>query len=71
MDLDIWNYSPEAEIAARLTDCRKRVVDVSSKRPFEGERKNGTIDVQWICTAHLTVITRRLGMKRNLSADNY
>lgn len=46
MDLDIWNYSPEAEIAARLTDCRKRVVDVSSKRPFEGERKNGTIDVQ-------------------------
>lgn len=46
MDLDIWNYSPGAEIAARLTDCRKRVVDVSSKRPFEGERKNGTIDVQ-------------------------
>lgn len=62
-----WNNSLSL---AGLTDHRKHAVDVPSKWPFDGERKNGTIDAYWIHTAHSIIITRGIGLISNILADN-
>ena len=62
-----WNNSL---VFARLTNHRKHVVNVSSKWPFDGKRKNGTIDAQWIHTAHSIIITGGTGLRKNILADN-
>lgn len=62
-----WNNSL---LFAGLPDHRKCVVDVSSKWPLDGKRKNGTIDALWIHTAHSIIITRGTGLSKNILADN-